>query len=40
MTATPVKQSEHNDALLDASELVWVDVIHKLDEAYEDLVRY
>jgi two-component system sensor histidine kinase HupT/HoxJ len=35
-----VKQSEHNDDLLDASEIAWMDVIHKMDETYENLVRH
>ena len=35
-----MKQPEHNDDLLDASEIAWMDVIHKMDETYENLVRH
>lgn len=35
-----MKQPEHSDNLPDASEIVWMDVIHKMDETYENLVRH
>ncbi|MEJ2630043.1 MAG: ATP-binding protein [Acidihalobacter sp.] len=35
-----MKQPEDSDNLPDASEIVWMDVIHKMDETYENLVRH
>lgn len=35
-----MKQPEHSDNQPDASEIVWMDVIQKMDETYENLVRY
>ncbi|MHB1881925.1 MAG: hypothetical protein ACYCPA_07035, partial [Acidithiobacillus sp.] len=47
---SPSAGYEHSNALavgevsdvfpFDAQEIVWIDVIHKMDETYADLVRY